>query len=282
MVTGPIRTPASSGVGWVIKSLTLVKLQFAPLLLIAVLMQMILGLAQVPLLGLLIVLSVPVLSAGMLQAFHQAAEGMRPMPTVLFRAFTLSPHRARLLMTGALVFAVGFVCILFGVSGINELQDPLLLQRLEQGDMNAVYELGPATLSRIVLAFAIGVSVSGTLSFFTVPLVWFHDLALGQSLALGIKGLLGNWKPLLMLAIGLLIVLFPVLLVVSLVMGMAVSGGWAGTLGTALIVLIAVSFQLVLFGVQYCCAREVFPFIEPDKESEPGDEDPKDDDQLLV
>ena len=51
-----------------------------------------------------------------------------------------------------------------------------------------------------------------------------------------------------------------------------------------LIVLIVVSFQLVLFGVQYCCAREVFPFIEPDGESGGGDNQGEggDDDQLVV
>ena len=58
------------------ESLALLRAQAGRLLLISVVMQVILGLAQVPLLGILVVLSVPGLGAGMLEAFHVTAKGV--------------------------------------------------------------------------------------------------------------------------------------------------------------------------------------------------------------
>ena len=55
--------PAAAGRDWLLQSLVLLRAQGARLLLIAVLMQLVLSLVQVPLLGILVVLSVPALSA---------------------------------------------------------------------------------------------------------------------------------------------------------------------------------------------------------------------------
>ena len=56
--------PFSQGLAWLLQSLTLMRLQAGRLLLIAVIMQVILGLTQVPLIGILVIISVPGLSAG--------------------------------------------------------------------------------------------------------------------------------------------------------------------------------------------------------------------------
>ena len=64
----PRLVPPSHGFAWMVQSLSLIRLQAGRLLLIGLLMQLILGLSQLPLIGLLIMLSVPGLTAGLLQA----------------------------------------------------------------------------------------------------------------------------------------------------------------------------------------------------------------------
>ena len=87
--------PASSGFAWVVQSLELLRAQASRLLFIALLMQIILGLVQVPLLGILIVLSIPGLSAGILEAFHVTARGGRPPMHLLFLPLASGDRRGR-------------------------------------------------------------------------------------------------------------------------------------------------------------------------------------------
>ena len=58
----PQTVSAAHGLAWLLQSLSLLRRQTGRLLLIALLMQFILGLTQLPLIGLLVVLSVPALS----------------------------------------------------------------------------------------------------------------------------------------------------------------------------------------------------------------------------
>ena len=61
--------PARQGIAWLAQGVALIRAQPARLLFLAVLLQLILGLTRVPLLGLFVILAVPALSAGVLQAF---------------------------------------------------------------------------------------------------------------------------------------------------------------------------------------------------------------------
>ena len=72
------RVAPSRGFGWLGESLALLKAQTARLLLIALLLQLILGFTQLPIVGLLVILAVPALNAGVLQCFHVTAAGGRP------------------------------------------------------------------------------------------------------------------------------------------------------------------------------------------------------------
>ena len=74
----PRRRPAAAGWAWLRSSLSLFRAQPARLLLIAVLLQLILGLSRVPGLGLLVILAVPALTAGLLQALHLVETGRWP------------------------------------------------------------------------------------------------------------------------------------------------------------------------------------------------------------
>ena len=206
----PRIVPPSHGFAWMVQSLSLIRLQAGRLLLIGLLMQLILGLSQLPLIGLLIMLSVPGLTAGLLQAFHVTARGGAPDIRLLFGPLTSSAHSGRLFAMGALVFAVGVVCISLLLSGSDLALDPAVLERIEQGDVDAVASLNQEALGRIALALLVGVAVSGTLSYFTIPLIWFGNRKLGAALAVGLKGLVANWRPFLLLGLGLAVVLLPV------------------------------------------------------------------------
>lgn len=254
----PRRVPAGNGFGWLARSLGLLRMQTARLLLLALLMQLILGLTQLPLLGLLIVLSVPGLTAGLLEAFLVTARGGRPALSLLFAPLASGRHTGRLLAMGALVFAIGVLCISAMLSGSEQLMDPAVLERIEQGDIEAMAALNQESLGRMVLAFVVGIAISGTLSYFTIPLIWFHDRKLGAALGLGLKGLLVNWKPFLALSLGLLLLFLPIAVVSGALFSLVTAGGLASALVMGLIMVLLLLFQMMLFGTQFCAFSDIF------------------------
>jgi hypothetical protein len=272
----PRRVPASRGLAWMVQSLSLLRLQAGRLLLIGVFMQLILGLSQLPLLGLLVIISVPGLTAGLLEAFHVTARGGQPELRLLFRPLTSAAHSGRLFAMGALVFAIGVLCVSLLMSGSEGALDPAVVQRLEQGDINAVTAVDQETLTRMAMALLVGVAVSGTLSYFTIPLIWFGNRKLGAALATGLKALVVNWLPFLLLGLGLVALLAPLGLVSAALFTLAGAGGILGVLIMALIMVLLMVFQLMLFGTQYCAYREIFGVPEPPVGP------PADDGQLLA
>ena len=250
--------PASRGIAWVAQSWALVKTRASRLLLIALLMQLILGLTQVPLLGILVVMSVPGLTAGILQAFHLAARGGMPALSTLFVPLTSREHGTRLIALGGLVFIVGVLFISALLPGGEQLPDEELLNRLQQGDMDAINALDPEYVQRMMVAFLAGVAVSGTLSFFTIPLIWFRNRKLWPALAEGLQALARNWKAFLVLGLVLAAVSVPVALVIGMLFA---AGGQAGPISLllmGLVMVVLLLYQMLLFGTQYCSAREIF------------------------
>jgi hypothetical protein len=268
--------PPSSGTGWLIQALSLLRDQAGRLLLIAVLMQLILGLVQLPLLGILVILAVPGLSAGILEAFHRARIGAAPAVSLLFRPLA-SDRLGRFVGMGGLVILVSVVCVSFVMGSTTEIDEALLV-RLQQGDMAALEEIDPTFVTRLFAAFAISVAISGTLTFFSIPLVWFGNRKLGTALGEGLKALLVNWKPMLVLGLALMVVFLPVSLLTALLMQVALMEGFAGTIGMGLVMMLLLLFQLLLFGTQYCAFAEIFRLETGPQNAEP----PSSDDQLVA
>lgn len=263
--------PAGRGQAWLVQSLQLLRAQTGRLLLIAVLMQVVLSLVQVPLLGIFVVLSVPALTAGILEAFHRAGRGLAPGPGSLFAPLVSGRHLGRFYAMGALVIAISIVCVSFVLGSISEV-DEALLMRMQQGDMAALEELDPSFIMRLAAAFAISVAIGGTLTFFSVPLVWFRDFRVGSALGQGMKALLANWKPMLVLGLGLAIVLLPMFLLMMLSMQLTLFGPLIGTIGLGMAMAMLLLFQLLLFGTQYCSFREIFG-LEVEQGPPPADDD---------
>jgi hypothetical protein len=265
------------GIAWLVQSLTLMRMQPGRLLLMVVLLQLIMGLTQIPVIGFLLILSVPALTAGLLQAFHVTAQGNRPAPSLLFVPLTSRGHTGRFFGMGALMFLVGIISVSLLMPAESALLDPELLTRIEQGDVEALSALDMESLRGMVFAFIIGLAISGTLSFMTIPLVWFSDRKLGAALSEGLKALFANWKPFLVLSLCLAGVLFPVSLVAGILFAVASSAGAFSLLVMAVVMLLVLAFQLLLFGTQYCAFRDIFRF-----ETGPAPSEPEDESQLVA
>ncbi len=250
--------PPRHGIDWLVQSIALLRSQLGRLLFIAVLLQIMMGLTRVPMVGIFVILSVPALSAGVLQAFRVTAEGGRPAPALLFSALFSGSHTGRLLSLGALMFLVGILTITLLLSGDEALLDPELLTRIQQGDIETLSVADQDTLHRMVIAFLIGMSIIGTLSYLTTPLIWFHDRKLGAALADGLKALFANWKPFLVLGLGMAAVLVPMMLLAGILISLAGSTGFMKIILLALVVILLLAFQLILFATQYCAFRDIF------------------------
>jgi len=269
--------PSRHGIAWLVQSMALLRAQPGRLLFLAVLLQIMMGLTQVPLVGFLLILSVPALSAGVLQAFRVTDEGGRPAPALLFSPLFSGSHTGRLLLLGALMFAVGILTAALFLSGNEAVLDPELLARIEQGDIEALSVLDQDTLHRMVIAFMIGISVSGTLSYMTIPLIWFHDRKLGAALSEGLRALFANWKPFMLLGLGMAALLVPVVLLAGILVSFAGSAGLLSIILMGLVMILLLTFQLILFATQYCAFRDIF-----DLESESIPPGASDDSQLVA
>ena len=243
---------------WLVQSAALLRLQAGRLLFIALLMQLVLGLTQLPLIGLLVVLSVPALSAGLLESFHVTAAGGRPAMSTLFRPLASGTHNGRLLALGALVFAVGIICMSLLLTGNGDLLDPAMVEQIEQGDLDAIASINQEALGQMALAFLLGVSISGTISYFAIPLIWFRQLKLGAALTMGLRALFINWLPFLVLGLGLLLVFLPFAVIIGILFSVVGSGSLLTAVIMGLIMVLLLLFQLMLFGTQYCAFRDIF------------------------
>lgn len=177
---------------------------------------------------------------------------------------------------GALIVAVSIVCVSFVLGSTTEIDEALML-RLQQGDLAALEELDPTFMTRLFFSFLISMAIGGTMTFFSIPLVWFRDRKLGRALGEGLKALMANWKPMLVLGLALLVVFLPFSLLMMLFVQLTVFGGLAGMLGMGLVMMLLLLFQLLLFGTQYCSFREIFGL-----ETETAPEPPQDEGQLLA
>ena len=249
---------ASHGIAWLLQSMALLRAQPGRLFFLAMLLQFMMGLTQVPIFGFLLIISVPALTAGLLQAFKVTSEGGKPSPGLLFLPLLSGTHTFRMLGMGALMFLVGILTVSLVLSGNELIQDPELLSRIEQGDIEALASLDQGALRGLVFAFLVGIGVSGTLSYMTIPLMWFHHRGLGSALTEGLKAMIVNWKPFLLLGLGLAAVMIPVSLMAGILFLWAGNAGSLSVVVLGLVMILLLAFQLVLFGTQFCAFRDIF------------------------
>ena len=267
------RYPAARGLAWLTGSVELFKRQPLRLLLISLFFQLFLGFSQAQLLGLLIILCLPVLTAGILHAFYLTDQGERPMLAVLFLPFTARKGVAGLLLLGGIVLVLGLLVVSMVLASQMVDIDPEILTRIEQGDLEALQLVDPRMLEISLMAMALGAAVSGTLTYFSVPLIWFRKQGMGSAVMLGLRGMVRNWKPLLVIGFVLGLLLIPIVVLFGSFYLSAPSGGIVSTGLAFLLLLLGPLFQLLLFGTQYMAFRDIFGLDETPK---PGSKKPPD------
>ena len=259
----PIRKlPAARGLAWVSGSWGLVKRQPLRLLLISLFFQFLLSFSQTGALGLVVILCLPVLSAGLLHAFFLVEHGEKPMLAVLFMPFTAKGSIGSLLLLGGVAMALALLIVTLVLAGQMVDIDPDIIVRIEQGDLDALQLIDPQVLESAVLAMALGAAISGTITYFSVPLIWFRKHGMGSALIMGLKALGRNWKPLLVIGLLLGILAVPIVLLFGSFYLSALSEGTASTLLGFLLLLLGPMFQLLLFGTQYLAFRDIFGLDE--------------------
>lgn len=250
--------PAVRGLGWVSVALMLLRAQPLRMLLLGLVLQLLAGLMQLGPLGVLFVLSVPALSAGMMLAWHTVASGSIPQLSMLFRAFTQPDRLLRLVLLGALVLGVAMVSVMFSLSGLIAGLDAQTLQELEQGQIERLFLEHPEELQRSLLAMMLALAVSGTISYFAVPLIWFMDLRLWRAVLIGLRGLLLNWRAFLLMGVMLALLALPVVIMYTLVSTLNATGSPLAALGGTLMMFLVALYQLVVLATQYVAFAEVF------------------------
>lgn len=256
------KLPASRALGWLAGCWVLIKQQALRLMLISLFFQFFLGFAQVQALGLLVVISLPVLSAGMLHAFLVTEQGHKPMLAVLFVAFTDWTRVSRLLLLGAIVMALGLLVMTMILAGQVVDIDPEIISRVEQGDLDALQLIDPQIMENAIFAMAIGAAISATITYFSVPLIWFANQGIGAALTVGIKALFRNWKPLLVIGLVLGALSIPIILIFGYFYLSAINSGSSSSLLSVLILILGPFYQLLIFGTQYLAFKDIFGMRE--------------------
>lgn len=272
----PLKTiqklPAARGFTWISSSWELIRRQPLRLMLISLFFQFFLSFSQVEVVGLLVILCLPVFSAGMLHAFFLVERGEKPMLAVLFMPFIAKRGVGQLLLLGGLVMALALLIISLILAGQIVDIDPEIISRIEKGDLEALQFIDPKLMENAVFAMAIGAAVSGSITYFGVPLIWFRRQGVGGAVIMGLKALGRNWRPLLVIGVLLGLLAVPIVLLFGSFYLSALSDGVASRWLGFLILLLGPMFQLVLFGTQYLAFRDIFGLDETatgDRKKEP-------------
>ena len=252
------KLPAARGLAWVSGSWELFKRQPVRLLLISLFFQFMLSFSQTGALGLVVILCLPVLSAGLLHAFFLVEHGGKPMVAVLFKPFTSRESIGALLLLGAVTMALALLVVSAVLTGPVLEIDPDILVRIEQGDLDALQLIDPQMMQSAVLGMALGAAVSGTITYFAIPLIWFRKRPMGGALLAGLKALGSNWKPLLVIGLFLGLLAVPIILLLGSFYLSALSSGAGSSVLAILLLVIGPMFQLLLFGSQYLAFRDIF------------------------
>jgi hypothetical protein len=263
MSPAPDPTPAPAhgpgrGLTWLAAAAILLREQPLRLLLLVLLFQLMAGLTQLGVLGLVFLMCVPALSAGLLQAAHECATGRLPGPMTLLAAFRSPGRLPALLLLGVICLLTAILAVGGVLAGSLSQLDPELLLRIEAGDPAAVAELDPGLLQRAFLALSLGLLTSAALSYFAVPLIWFEGRPLGGALWQGLLAMLRQWLPLLVLGLLCALLALPLVLGFGMVLTLQGSSPLLAAVASFALLLASLAYQVLVFAAQYFAFRDIF------------------------
>lgn len=212
--------------------------------------------------GLVMILIGPLLTAGLIAAFHLLEGGRRPGPGTLFEGWRRQGARGSLLVLGGFVLlgvilaVLAVAVLLAGQIPMEEMQRLSQLQAGDPVDLPENLTLWPALAA--VLVIMIGV-VAGI--YFAVPLVLLEGTGAGRALATSWKACLRNLPAMVVMALcilGIGLAAALMLVVVGMIVSIALPANIAGIIMQIPALLLGVTIQLVFAGGQYRAWLDVF------------------------
>lgn len=265
------RVPIGRGVRWIADGANLLGHAPGPLAGIAALWLLVSMVQFFPLVGpLLLILFMPLLTAGLLTAFHRVARDERPGPLTLFDGWRNPQTRGPLIVLGLFVL-LGLLAIMAVFSawlGAGASADDLT--RLAESPEALMAFMAERTLWTLIIPVAIIGAVILAGLYFGVPLVKFAGARPPAAVAASLRACLRNWAALLifgLVATGVVLAGALIAMLIAAPLTLAFGEG-GGVLAQIPMMLIALILQLVLSGAQYRAFVEIFG--EPDGEDETG------------
>lgn len=236
----------------------------------------------IPLLGPAIVtLITPMLTAGLLIAFHRVTRQQPVTAGTLLAAWYDAGARRGLLVLGLWLMLGSLAAILALGAWLAPQLDIRALEQAMANDPEAVFALlqGTSLLGGIAIAGFILTVVLAAL-YFAVPLTGFAHWPATVAGLFSLRAVVVNWAAFLGLSAGLIVVSVAVVIVfslVSLVLVLAL-GEAAQWLTQVLGILVGLFLQVLMAGAQYVAFREVFEWPEVEDPTpdapEPGPGEP--------
>lgn len=265
------RVSMRRGFAWILASGDLLGRQLGPLAGVAGLWLLVSLIQFVPVVGpLILAIGMPLLTAGLLFAFHLVANGQSPSPSALFIGWRQPPIRFGLLALGlwvllgffaAAMIVFGWISAQVGAEALEQaLQDPeTMVQVLE----------GHSVMPGIVIGAAVAVIIMASL-YFAIPLVLFRRQPAFRALGLSLKACLFNLPAMVAFIITVIILALALGLIMSVVVSfftLALGEQIGGMLAQILVLVIMLFIQLLLAGAQYVAFRDIFGLDVPGPES---------------
>lgn len=256
------RLPAGRGARWIADGGNLLGSAPGPLAGVAALWLLVSLIQFVPLIGaLVLILIMPLLTAGLLTAFHFVARGDRPAPLTLFEGWQNPRTRGRLLVLGVFVLLGFLVIMLIFTAWLGAGTSADDLARLGDSPEAMFAFLAERNLwSLIIPAGGVGALILAGL-YFGVPLVMFTGVRPLAAIVTSLRACLRNWAALLvfgLMVIGLSLAAGLVAMLIAMPLLLAFGEGAGGMLAQIPVLVIALILQMVLAGAQYRAFVEIF------------------------
>lgn len=256
------RVAAGRGIRWIAESGNLLGRATGPLAGVAALWLLVSMIQFVPLLGpLVLMLCMPLLTAGLLTAFHHVATDRRPGPLTLFAGWRDPRTRGPLLVLGVCMVAGLLAIMLVFTTWLGAAASADELARLSESPealIAFIAERNPWSL--LLPAGAIAALILAGL-YFAVPLVMFARARPLAALAASLRACLRNWAALLvfgLVIVGLGIAAGLVAMLIAMPLMLAFGEGAGAMLAQIPVLVVALVFQLILAGAQYRAFVEIF------------------------
>ncbi len=265
------RAGFGQGLRWIPAGAELLSRGFRVLVGIAALWFLVSLIQIVPLIGpALLLVFTPLLTAGVLVAFHQVHTGSTPTPATLFAGWVDPRRRLALIVLGmwAIVGTLAAVSIFAG--WLAQQLDPAQLEAAMRSPETLAEALQGARVGPGLLGFLLVIGLVLASLYLAVPLVMFGGLAPMAALWLSLKIVLSNLTAfigLLLTTIGLALAMGLMLAMIALPVSIAL-GTLGAVIAQALILIAAMLFQMLMAGAQYVAFRQLTGWQPPDSDDQ--------------